>query len=271
MIRTAKAFPRGFSTKKWAPICLNFVLTHSFHDWSVNTEVFRQDFLHLARQANVRHVGFLRHGNTLPSQNGVDFERLLSEKGREQANEAGSSFGLELKPFYGKLLVSPAPRTTETAKIFLNASEETETVLVKPLDVLYDGTMQPEGSAIFKKIGYAPLEDYVNNKIKEDRENMRRILALYAQNVIKEIMNTFTADISSLKDSPSRPHEPTTLWIVGHAIYLPSAVLGVAEAVGCSSSSKDLILSTVTQEAEGYLVDVEKAKTSYLARPSSST
>ena len=261
------SFPnmRRLSSKRsfWVPLYLNMVLCHSFHDWSIETSsALRMEFRHLTEKANIRRVGFLRHGNTLPSESGVDFERKLSVKGRKQARQAGSSFGLELLPFHSDMILSPAPRTTETAQLFLNASGASNGVSLCPSPVLYDGTMQPEGSAIFKKIGYAPLSAYVDNQDENDRDEMRRLLHLYAVNTL----NAMT-DMLRSNPTPSSVDKGSTLWMVGHAIYLPSAVLGLASLIGCDDESKELALSTVTQEAEGYLVSLDTKKVSYLSRP----
>ena len=45
-------------------------------------------------KANISKIVFLRHGQTRPSTTGVDFDRLLTDDGKEQSREAGLSFGL---------------------------------------------------------------------------------------------------------------------------------------------------------------------------------
>lgn len=248
-----------------APLYLHLALAHSFHDWILQPRTVRGgEFRERCEQAKIRRIGFLRHGNTLPSETGHDFDRLLSDKGREQAAEAGRSFGANLQPFYPQLLVSPAPRTQETAQIFLSSAGVTDPVQLTPVPCLYDGTMQPEGSAIFQKIGYAPLRDYTDNKDENDRVTMRRLLGKYSSDTAQAIMNV-------LQDLPVCCDGNTmTLWIVAHAIYLPSAALGVAVLANCNDNeSLNMILSTVTREAEGYLVNLDDAKVEYLERPSS--
>jgi hypothetical protein len=221
-----------------------------FQDWVAPGA----DFKEAAHAARVQRIGFLRHGNTLPASN--DWERPLSEIGRQQAIEAGQSFGKELEPYHLYLLVSPAPRTMETARLFCPAAS------LLPIQSLYDGTMQPGGSAIFRKIGYAPLLDYLENKNPQERKLMHHLLGAYAR-------ETTTAIINHLKETQSS--EDCTLWIVGHAIYLPSAVVGLAQAAGFDSDSFQVALSTPTQEAEGYLVDFETQSVRYLQRPSNKT
>jgi hypothetical protein len=45
----------------------------------------------------------------------------------------------------------------------------------------------------------------------------------------------------------------STLWVVGHAIYLPAAA--AASVAGCRDQA--VIFSSNTREAEGYLIDLE--------------
>ena len=227
---------------------------------SGNLDAFAATLAH----AGIQRVGFLRHGKTAPAENGNDFERQLTDIGREQALEAGASFGKEQRPFFPTILVSPAPRTMETAKLFCKAAGEEEYQFSFP-PVLYDGTMQPEGSKLFRKIGYAPLKDYLDAEGENDRQVARIVLGEYAHNVAQVMME-------SVRNTPKREirNDATTLWMVGHAIYLPSAALGVASLLHCDESGKNVILSTNTVEAEGYLIDALGQSVSYLTRPSNS-
>jgi hypothetical protein len=59
----------------------------------------------------------------------------------------------------------------------------------------------------------------------------------------------------------------STLWMVGHAIYLPAAALGAASLAGCRD--QEVILSSNTKEAEGYLIDLENCTVECISRPSS--
>jgi len=283
-LRPSRLYGVRWTTRCASLFCLNNItLTHAFHDWifQASSGVPHHHHHHhdhlvaLAQQTNVHRIGFLRHGQTLPSPpGGIDFDRCLSEKGREQVAEAGSSFGKELLPFYHSMLVSPAPRTTETAQIFLQAAlvanEETNNIQIQPVQSLYDGTMQPGGNAIFRRIGYAPLRAYVDveeNDIVEDRELIRTLLSRYAHDTANAIAKQLQSDEEKVKVNDTQPG--TTLWVVGHAIYLPSAVLGVATLANCDESCKEMILSTSTREAEGYLVDLISSTVRYLERPSS--
>jgi hypothetical protein len=209
------------------------------------------------QKANISKIAFLRHGNTAPSTTGHDFDRRLTNLGREQAQQAALAFGYDLRPFFSPLLVSPAPRTMETAEILLAAANET--TRLQPIPTFYDGTMQPKGSVLFQKLGYAPLMDYLDNENDQERLDARDVLSAYAHSVVESIVETVT------EASPISPSSPsTTLWLVGHAIYLPAAALGVASLVGCQDVSA--ILSTNTREAEGYLLDLSRLSAEYLSR-----
>lgn len=216
------------------------------------------------KEAGISKIAFLRHGKTSPALDGVDFNRQLTAEGQLQADQAGLSFGRhDLPPYFPCVLVSPSPRTIETAEIFLKSAGVVDLVKLQRLPIAYDGTMQPGGHALFKKIGYAPLVNYIDNKDSDsDRKTAQRLLSQYAQNiadVIYEVANQNKCTNSAAKAS--------TLLFVGHAIYLPAAALGIASIVRCDNVSQSLILSSVTREAEGYLVDLDKSSVRYLARP----
>ena len=223
-------------------------------------------FLDRARAAGVSRVGFLRHGKTAPTpeNGGIDFERQLTKQGREQAASAGVSFGTELLPFHHIMLASPAPRTMETAEIFLSTSGGNGKVQIQPVQGLYDGSVQPEGSQLFRKIGYAPLNDYVNSEHVADREASRKVLGSYAYFAMKSILDALVMDETVVEKNSKQK----TLWLVGHAIYLPAAALGIAYIAKCDEASTNMILSTSTLEAEGFLIDLEQSTANYLSRQS---
>jgi broad specificity phosphatase PhoE len=215
------------------------------------------------RKTGIARLAFLRHGATAKSQ-GVDFDRKLTDQGRKQAKEAGSSFGKELLPYHPRLFVSPAPRTVETAELFLqSAGIALDLVNMIKDPILYDGTMQPAGSKLFQKIGYAPLNDYLNAEDDEDRKAAREVLGAYAHNVTEVIAKSTMKDSCSVSLSQN-----STLLMVGHAIYLPAVALGIASLLDCDEDSKQLILSTNTLEAQGYLIDTLSGSVRLLVRPS---
>lgn len=210
----------------------------------------------------ISRIALLRHGNTAPAVNNVDFDRVLTDLGRHQAREAGSSFASDLRPLFPKLLVSPAPRTVETAALLLEEAGEKE-AQIERIPVLYDGTMQPMGSQLFRKIGYAPLRNYLDNGDVQDREAAQTVLGAYAHNVTIAMAEA----VAALSSRPT--HDAgATLWIVGHAIYLPAVALGLSTLLNCDHASQELILSTDTKEAEGYLIDTSLQSVCLLVRPS---
>lgn len=252
------------SALRRSPILLAFTRLHEWLPCPSEMNVQNLDaFASTLASAGVQRVGFLRHGKTAPAENGVDFERQLTDIGREQAREAGASFGKELRPFFPTILASPAPRTMETAKLFCEAAHEREFQFRCP-PVLYDGTMQPQGSKLFRKIGYAPLRDYIDAADEDDCKVAQTVLGEYSHNVAQVLLE-------AVQETPKWEigDESTTLWMVGHAIYLPAAALGVASLLKCDETEKDVILSKNTAEAEGYLIDRSDGSVSYLSRPTS--
>ena len=151
------------------------------------------------RATGVR-LAYLRHGNTEPNE--VDFDRTLTKQGRWQAVAAAKSYGLSLRPFLPTALSSEAPRAVETARLFLeDAGRDVELVTDRSL---YDGTMQPEGSAVFREIGYAPLDFY----LKDGRANA--VLGDYAENAAARV----AATLAGFGQCSRR----RTLVVVGHVL-----------------------------------------------------
>jgi hypothetical protein len=214
----------------------------------------------ILRAAGIGKVVFLRHGKTAPSA-GTDFERSLTEEGRSQARQAGLVFGRGLNPYFSKALISPAPRTTETAEIYLSSADAHATLL--PIDILYDGTMQPKGSELFRKIGYAPLSSYLENDNDDIRIPSQLVLGSYANSCVESIIEQVSA--STLEDASPSNRRFCTLLVVGHAVYLPAAALAVSNLLDCQDS-ENTILQTNTREAEGYLVDRHEKSVKHLSR-----
>ena len=145
-------------------------------------------------------LAYLRHGNTEPNE--VDFDRTLTKQGRWQAVAAAKSYGLSLRPFLPTALSSEAPRAVETAQLFLeDAGRDVELVTDRSL---YDGTMQPEGSAVFREIGYAPLDFY----LKDGRANS--VLGDYAETAAARVVAT----LAGFGQCSRR----RTLVVVGHVL-----------------------------------------------------
>lgn len=196
-----------------APLFMNLAFS-SFHDWLPGiSETNSKEFIQRSRDEGVSRIAFLRHGQTAKADNGVDFDRLLTDEGGEQAKEAGFSFGKSLQPFYPVTLVSPAPRTMETAQIFLQAAGATESTRLLPVQSLYDGTMQPKGSQLFQKLGYAPLRNYLDSDDATDRQVARKLLGVYAHTVVDAITEAIEPSLSrtaSTTATATTLSEPTT-------------------------------------------------------------
>lgn len=248
-------------------------------DWKVPTHNFGDKI----KEIGISKIFFLRHGQKGKSDTG-DFDRILTDVGREQARVAGSSYGKDtLMPIFPKVLVSPAPRTVETARLFLQAAADVDDDTAEcneeesssssfdlvPVQELYDKTMQPDGSKLLAKIGYAPLRDYLDASDEYDRGVARDPLGKYATVAVDVIYNE-VLDKKTENGSSSQTTSigPCTLLVVAHAIYLPAATMGVASVVGCNSSSDlQIPLSMNTQEAEGYLIDLSSRTLAYISRP----
>lgn len=103
-------------------------------------------------------------------------------------------------------------------------------------------------------------QTYVDNDDPVDRHVAREVLGLYSRSVADSILDSLETDENSDSDASK------TLWVVGHAIYLPAAVLGIASLIGTDEVSKEMIASTATREAEGYVIDLNECTCSYLLR-----
>eukprot|EP00977_Amphora_coffeiformis_P006871 scaffold1506_cov179-Amphora_coffeaeformis.AAC.8 len=277
LISSSGALLRPKHRWAWATALLPSVA--GFHDllpppseWNSPSKSTTTSLTKDLKPAGVSKIFFLRHGQTAKSETGVDFDRYLTDMGREQSRVAGASYGKnELLPLFPKVLVSPAPRTVETAELFLQAAlgnddpcSQNNIELVRIQD-LYDKTMQPAGSKLFAKLGYAPLRDYVDSPDEQDRKVARDVLSKYAASAIDAIYR----EVVQHKSSEQVTSISSTLLIVAHAIYLPATALGVASSCfGTNEETLEVAFSTNTKEAEGYLIDLESNKIRYLTRPS---
>jgi hypothetical protein len=237
------------------------------------------DFGSILSNAGIHQMALIRHGNTGPAE--IDFQRQLTPLGQTQARIAGETFGKKqerhrrLLPFYPKILFSPAPRTEETARIFVRAAtnnmDQENGAAASPLSlfqwisipVAYDGTMQPGGNALFRKIGYAPLMAYTETMDIDDRTLARTLLGQYAHDVMVEIqrhvLQVESNDVyQSSNTQAGDDNAKTTLLFFGHAIYISALALGIASQVGGrnNESNSKLILETFTREAEGFLIPI---------------
>lgn len=227
-------------------------------------------------KAEIARVAFIRHGHTSPAP--IDYERKLTPLGRIQSLLAGSSYGRELYPYFSKALCSPAPRCTETAELFFDSasvalattSTAEDVVQMPTLQLhkeMYDGTMQPAGSRLFKSIGYAPLRTYLENPVEEDATAAKIVFGEYAQNSLDLLWNAVqTSEDENNETNNKQGGKALTLLFFAHAIYLPAVALEFAMTVGCNHGV-DFILDTNTKEAEGFLVRIDTKSASLLHRP----
>ena len=239
---------------------------------------------------NIDKIAFLRHGNAPSFPDMLDFDRTLSPLGRRQCTSSAAAFKYTLlEPIYSTFMCSPSPRTIESAKIFLQDTDTAEGGLGKnrsslnyhqctytfySMDGLYDATMQPSGNYLFQKHGYNPLRAYLEDDNENDRHDVMRVLGGYAQIFLEDAMDG-AIGVGVDMDLPSTSThymsdeglssynyndngtDMQTLLFVGHAVYLPSAVLGLNSVIrGFSKDCLDLVLDTNTKEAEGYLVNL---------------
>ena len=145
----------------------------------------------------------------------------------------------------------------ETAELFLeDAGRDVELVTDRSL---YDGTMQPEGSAVFREIGYAPLDFY----LKDGRANA--VLGEYAENAAARVAATLAGGGGTLVGSATDAGV-----VVGHAIDATShrrpRPSSRRRRLGCDQKGRSQILGCDTQEAEGYFVEPD-GTVSLLRRP----
>eukprot|EP00586_Coscinodiscus_wailesii_P006104 CAMPEP_0172488416 /NCGR_PEP_ID=MMETSP1066-20121228/17927_1 /TAXON_ID=671091 /ORGANISM="Coscinodiscus wailesii, Strain CCMP2513" /LENGTH=265 /DNA_ID=CAMNT_0013255617 /DNA_START=48 /DNA_END=845 /DNA_ORIENTATION=- len=224
----------------------------------------------LLNRAGISRIAFIRHGNTGPKPpDGTDFDRTLTPSGKNQAAKGGASYGRNvLEPIHPSVLCSPAPRTVDTASLFLHGVAATAADCdelppparfeLVPVRYLYDGTMQPKGSVLFQKLGYASLRTYLHNPDDDDRVAAEGVLGDYGNNALKAIAEVATErrreTVDEMTAAPGGEEGVETLLLFGHAVYLPAAALAVARCCNVDSGV-DLILDTNTKEVEGYLVD----------------
>jgi hypothetical protein len=112
----------------------------------------------------------------------------------------------------------------ESAEIFLSNLNAIANLV--PIDVLYDGTMQPEGFKLFKQLGYAPLRDYIENENDECRIPSQEILGTYAISCVEAMIDTVS------DPAQSNPDTVCTLMMVGHA------VLSSCSCISCSVTGR---------------------------------
>ena len=105
--------------------------------------------------------------------------------------------------------------------------------------------MQPGSSAseAFQSLGYAPLRAY------HQLDDVRAQLEEYAETCMGEVAAVAEKCAEKLEEGDSQ-----TLLVCGHAVYLPSMALHLAQERGLPQKALDSILDYNTEEASGFLV-----------------
>jgi len=193
------------------------------------------------------NVAFIRHGNTGPATS--DLARALTPKGRLQAAAARVSYVQQLTPIAPLVACSKASRCVDTATIALGGGDRVVggkgAFRIEVCDSIYDGSMQPGSSAseAFQSLGYAPLRAY------HQLDDVRAQLEEYAATCMGEVAAVAEKCAEKLEEGDSQ-----TLLVCGHAVYLPSMALHLAQERGLPQKALDSILDYNTEEASGFLV-----------------
>lgn len=144
----------------------------------------------------MRTITFVRHAKADPAK--IDSQRMLSEKGREQAAALREKLGA---PVFDLVLASSAQRTMSTAAIVAGCEEGQ----VFPVDLMYPDPEKPEGKPLdklFNELGYAPLTTYFTHLggylVRQHGKEVWKLL----QGMIGDAENVL---------------------VVGHAVLLPAA------------------------------------------------
>ena len=198
-------------------------------------------------------VLFIRHGNTAP--NAVDIERALTEKGRQQSIAASRTYMRKLRsPVASFALSSPALRCQATARLVLGD----RTSHIETVAPIYDSLLQPEATAIFRKLSYAPLSTYI-----ADGPAAAAVLGAYAiaaLNAIGRATAALDAPAAAGRGGATAPTTPRrTLCVFGHAVYSASIAHLLAQQRSLPAASMQALLSDNMQEACGLLVGADAA------------
>lgn len=195
----------------------------------------------LLTRAPSREIVLVRHGNTgsAAEVGGEDFKRVLSAQGRVQCETAVEAWLVALRRQHGLrpdplVVCSSAGRCIDTARLVFGAGAR-----LLPCAALYDGTMQPGASALFAKLGYAPLRPY------HEEEGGAALLEHYAEKAFAQMAPL----LAGADPAPAGP------WVICcHAVYTNQLCLALAEAMGLPDAAVAVPLDTNLQEVDGFLV-----------------
>lgn len=163
---------------------------------------------------------FLRHGNAGPADR--DFDKPLTDKGREQAMECRRDKLTYFNP--NLVIVSPAARTVGTAAIVFDGVSAV--VQAPELYLGMDDAERARQSGNFKKVGNAPLKTFV----ELDPEHYER----YGQRG--------ATVIRALADR----HSASRVAVVGHGPLLC--------AIARKLTDNPIVQEIVLEETEGFII-----------------
>ena len=176
----------------------------------------------------VTELAFVRHGNTDPApKGGMDQDRKLSQNGERQCAAVGGEDGwlsylTEYAPPRGCVLTSPVERCRRTGELILGRTQPNgDDWQWIELDSIYDGMLQPEGSALFAKVGYAPLQDY-----HAADPAAERFLRRYGLKMLHDVVVELERDALLYPIVNEKKGEVgNSLVVFGHAVYSSAAAL----------------------------------------------
>ena len=193
-------------------------------------------------------VALIRHGNTGAAA--VDVERELTSRGHQQAAAASASYIKEMAvPIAAVAFSSPASRCIDTLGRVLASHPR---VAIEPIQEIYSGAIQPEGSALFARVGYAPLASY--HAEQEATEYLDQYAATVLRAVARCVSDNPLLQAAGRSYTHSKDRERATLCIAGHAVYNSAVALQLAVLRGHSAADLDAIRHYNVQEACGFWV-----------------
>uniref|UniRef100_A0A7S3NN62 Uncharacterized protein n=1 Tax=Aureoumbra lagunensis TaxID=44058 RepID=A0A7S3NN62_9STRA len=207
----------------------------------------------LVRGVSLR-ILFLRHAETKVGPRN-DWERMLSDAGMSQSKRAGESFGRALQPFCNVVMSSPAPRCLDTIDhFFKGVSQEVRSMRIVTDPTLYDGTIQPGASEVFKRLGYQSLSTYLKDG------GATSALEKYADDVVDQLINLLESSDNENKEDGQKiqplkdKDQYQTLLFCGHAVYLPAAGRLCAQLLGAPKHALRILTDSNMRPCEAFLL-----------------
>lgn len=180
-----------------------------------------------------------------------DLKRELTDKGAEQAGEAGKWLAAHS---LRAVICSEAVRATATKEIMTGGAYPPGGPACLTLHTLHparSGT--PDCEKMFDKLGYGTLNTYFSDRTVEGCEGKgRAIFRNYITKVSGELHALISAGMANF------PPGGDTVAVFGHAVFLNAVAVAVAEAQGIPRA-EELVAVLELGEAQGILCD-EKAQ-----------